>query len=79
LSSGWSDPIPANIRANTRNTTGTYTGGRFTVAKYTAIIDGLEFPYTRVRLKTDAGEELGEFDVQNAEKLTFVNRTKITV
>jgi hypothetical protein len=79
LPSQWSEPEPANIKENTRSTEGTYDGGNFTVARYTVFIDGLGFPYSRVRLTDKQGEELGEFDVQSAQKLTFVNRTKITV
>ena len=77
--SQWSQPIPANIQSNSKSTDGSYVGGSFTIASYTIIIDGLEFPYSHVKLVRESGEDLGEFDVQNAEVLKFVERIKITV
>lgn len=79
LSKQWSEPIPVNIQTNKRNTEGTYTGGDFTIAQYTILVEGLEFPYRHVMLKTESGKELGKFDVQNAEVLKFVERVKVTV
>lgn len=79
LSNNWSDPIPANIEANNQSTKGTSDGSRFTVAKYTVIVDGLDVAFTRVKLVMNTGEFLGEFDVQSVERLTFVMRTKLTV
>ena len=76
--SQWSDPIPANVQSNSKSTDGSYVGGTFTIARYTIIIDGLEFPYSHVKL-IKSGKDLGEFDVQNAEILKFVERVKITV
>lgn len=75
----WSDPIPANIQANTQDSRGTNEGGRFTTAQYTVLIHGKSFGFTHARLELECGRDLGEFTVQGVEILKFVERVKITV
>ena len=48
------------------------------MASFTIMIELAEFPYNSVKLER-LGEYLGEYQVLNAEPLTSVGRTKITV
>lgn len=76
--SEWSEPIDCHIKTNSDNRLGRYEDGIFRMASFTIMIELEKFPYNRIKLER-LGEALGEYEVINAEPLTSVGRTKITV
>lgn len=76
--SEWSEPIDCSINTNSDNRLGRYEDGVFRIASFTIMIELADFPYNSIKLER-LGEDLGEYKVLNAEPLTSVGRTKITV
>ena len=76
--SEWSEPIDRSIKTNSDNRIGRYEDGVFRMASFTIMIELAKFPYNSIKLER-LGEYLGEYQVINAEPLTGVGRTKITV
>lgn len=75
----WSDYIDCFIQTNTHNNKGKYQDGKLTIATYTVLIETQAIDADRVKLVTDRGTELGEFQVQDIQFLDSVGRVKITV
>ena len=75
----WSDYIDCFIQTNTHSNKGTYQDGRFTIAAYTVLIETQPFDADRIKLVTDKGKHLGEFQVQDIQFMDIVGRVKITV
>ena len=76
--SEWSEPIDCSIKTNSDNRIGRYEDGVFRMASFTIMIELAKFPYNSIKLER-LGEYLGEYKILNAEPLTSVGRTKITV
>lgn len=75
----WGEPIPCLWTTNTHNNNGTYQDGKFTVAAYTVLIELQDFTATCIKLISDRGTNLGEFQIQDIQFLDSVGRVKIMV
>lgn len=74
----WSEPRPCCVQTISDNRVGAYADGVFRQASFYVLVEPQSFPHRRIRL-TRLGEELGEFDVINAEPLMAVGALKIMV
>lgn len=72
----WCDPVPCQYSPVTVDRRGRANGERFTMATYTALVEG---PYEadRVRLLDGHGGTVGEFAVISAEWLEAVCQTRV--
>ena len=75
----WSDDVDCFIQTNGHSNKGKYADGKFTIAAYTVLIESQTFNADRIKLVTQNGEELGEFQVQDVQFLDTAGRVKITV
>lgn len=56
-----------------------YENGATKISTYEILIEAEEFNDTRVRLKNNRNQELGDFEVLSIEYLDIAQRVKITV
>ncbi len=81
----WSDKIKCHINTSTHNNRGTYRDGKFIASSYIIFMDMSdkdELPKRqlfRVRLTSNIGEDLGDFETQRVEYLDLRQRIKIIV
>ncbi len=81
----WSEKINCHLVTNTHNNKGTYKDGQFVASTYTVFMDMShknDLPETqlfRIRLTSNSGEFLGDFETQKVEYLNLRQRIKITV
>lgn len=81
ISEEWSDGFPCSISTNNDNRRGKYVDGQFRQCSFTILLeDSLNCcdSISRVRLQRGC-DNLGEFQVQSAERLSSVGRIKIIV
>ena len=74
----WGESISCNIKTNSHSNKGTYQDGKFTTAKYEILTELSDISAKRVKLVLN-GSDLGDFAVQDIQKLSSVGRTKIIV
>jgi len=79
VSATWSEPIDCFIQTIHKAKKGKYEDGLFTLATYMVLIELQPFEADRVKLITDTGKQLGEFQTQDIQRLNTVGRVKISV
>lgn len=75
----WDAPIPCQYSANRHNWLGKASGGHFTVASYTILIEAQPFEAEQIRLRDGGGEIVGEYSLLSVEPLDAVDEIKILV
>lgn len=77
----WSDPIPCQWQAVTRNFIGRTESGVFTLASYTVLVESVRTRFTgeQVRLRDSSGTVIGEFSLLDTEELPAVCQTRLTL
>ncbi len=79
VSESWGEKVKCHIVINSKNNKGVAKDGKFSIVTYTVFMDLRDFETDTIRLSDRDNKVLGEFKVQNVEKLTLVNRLKIEV
>lgn len=72
------EEIECNIKLNS-NRKYNYENGSMKLSTYEILIDTNEFTDTRIRLKNNRNQELGDYEVLSVEYLDIAQCTKITV
>ena len=74
----WDKPIPCNIKTNQCNNRGKVDGNTFKTVSYEVLINEQPFDAEMVKLVRH-GKDLGEFTVQDIDRLPAVGAIKISV